>query len=573
MRPAIILFSILVFSTSALGADVQTAAPAKGGRGLGDVLWTLDIFKATGDLRHMGVEFDGVNFWVTGAHDFTISYIYEISPGGALVNKYPQPPGNWGFWGWRDLAWDGQYLYAGDDSSAPGLITQIDTANGQPTGTYYGPYPMVPCRALAWDPLNVCFWTASWSSLLVQCFLDNTYNTHPNPGFTIVGAAVEESDPNHPMLWWISMDGNGTWAVEFDLKSFAFTGRTFELAAIGGVSYGACAYDAGGGQWILVVCQDDFLVAYDLDTLNKTLMVDTYEIDMAMGGTVNFDLAAGAAHALRDYGLFGSSSGSEPGIPLPGGTATLPINWDYFTTLLIQLNPPGFFGQLDPKGDASASLYVPPFNLGSDITLTFAYALQGKPWDFASNPVDVLLNDPDPPALHYDDGTSENLLGYTSGGELCWMHVFDVGTWTPKIESISLAFGCPIFPGYGPGNGAPCTVYIWEDPGDDLDPVDAVLLDSVATTVQNVDTDIFNLVPLNAPVSVTGTFWIGCSQQHAAGQYVAPIDMDNMTYGYEAWTVGTPGGSFDPVIPNNSFVAEMSTIGFPNYFLLRANSR
>jgi hypothetical protein len=133
-----------------------------------------------------------------------------------------------------------------------------------------------------------------------------------------------------------------------------------------------------------------------------------------------------------------------------------------------------------------------------------------------------------------------------------------------------LAFGCPLYPGYGPGNGTPCTIYIWEDPTDDLDPLDAVLLDSVATIVQNVDTDILNLVMLNAPVGVTGTFWIGCSQQHTAGQFVAPMDMDNTTYGNQAWIAGTPGGAFDPVIFNNAFVAELSTIGYPHYFLLRA---
>ena len=97
MRLTLAAFLLSLFIANAFGSEVQTVAPLKNGRGLGDVLWTLDIGATTGDPRHMGVEFDGTNFWATGAYDFTTAYIYEISPNGVLVNKYPQPPGNWVF--------------------------------------------------------------------------------------------------------------------------------------------------------------------------------------------------------------------------------------------------------------------------------------------------------------------------------------------------------------------------------------------------------------------------------------------------------------------------------------------
>ena len=89
--------------------------------------------------------------------------------------------------------------------------------------------------------------------------------------------------------------------------------------------------------------------------------------------------------------LFGSLSGHAPGITLPGGT-NLPINWDFFTSLLIILNPVGFAGYLDDDfGSSFAQLVFPIFDPPGELTMTFAYALQGPPWDFASNAVLIEL--------------------------------------------------------------------------------------------------------------------------------------------------------------------------------------
>ncbi len=65
----------------------------------GNFKWSMDVEGITGDIRCLGVEFDGTNYWVTGAFDMTIAYLYEINPQGILLNTYPQPAGNWGNWG------------------------------------------------------------------------------------------------------------------------------------------------------------------------------------------------------------------------------------------------------------------------------------------------------------------------------------------------------------------------------------------------------------------------------------------------------------------------------------------
>ena len=342
----------------------------------------------------------------------------------------------------------------------------------------------------------------------------------------------------------------------------------------GGIAGGAGGHALGGGAWELVGMfqgSPDHVGAYDLATVPATFKVDVAEIDATTGGTANFDLDAGAANAGRFYLILGGWTGSTPGIPLPGGAVTLPVNWDQVTDALLMINPPGFMGNLDGNGHSTAQLPVPPVpDLSRDTTLTFAYALQGPPWDFASNAVEFVLKAPVTITEYkYDDGSCENLLGWTSGGEMCWMHGFEAANGADTIDTIRVVFGSTTYPGYSPGNGTPCDVYLWDDPTNDFNPSDVVLLASAATTVQNVDTDIFNDVSIT-PTAVTGVFFVGCNLNHAAGQYVAPIDMDTSPYTGEAWVAGNPGGTFDPNNMANNLLYEMSAIGLPNYFLLRA---
>jgi hypothetical protein len=122
------------------------------------------------------------------------------------------------------------------------------------------------------------------------------------------------------------------------------------------------------------------------------LSADVYSISEATGGRVNFTLNAGASMADRNYLMLGTVSGTEPGILLPGGHATLPVNWDLFTNLVINMvNGPifkDFLGTLDFNGTASAELTIPPVPGAAGITMHYAYALN-KPYDFASNPVGI----------------------------------------------------------------------------------------------------------------------------------------------------------------------------------------
>jgi len=125
---------------------------------------------------------------------------------------------------------------------------------------------------------------------------------------------------------------------------------------------------------------------------HPSLTVDIYQIPESTGGTANFPLHAGTDNAHRDYMILGSSTGTSPGTPLPGGHAILPINWDLLTnTILNLINTTiftGFMGTLDEMGHGAAQMNLPPLPGTTGTVMHFAYALN-YPWDFVSNPVAI----------------------------------------------------------------------------------------------------------------------------------------------------------------------------------------
>jgi len=154
---------------------------------------------------------------------------------------------------------------------------------------------------------------------------------------------------------------------------------------------------------------------------------------------------------------------------------------------------------------------------------------------------------PPPPDYRYDDGSSENLLGLTAGGDMCWLQRFDAIPGCETITSVEVMFGSAAFSGYGPGNGTPATVFVWDDPTNDGDPNDNVLLQSTATLIDYEDSDILCEITLDMPVVASGEFYVGCCLTHGSGQYVAPFDTDTPYLPGRAWYCGTDvPGTFDP---------------------------
>ncbi len=97
-------------------------------------------------------------------------------------------------WGWRDIAWDGSWLYASDD----GNVTAFGT-DGSDGGDFSGPEN--PNRALAYDPLTDHFWTANFSGPIYE--FDRTgavINTYGN-AYAVYGMGWDDVSSYAPCVW------------------------------------------------------------------------------------------------------------------------------------------------------------------------------------------------------------------------------------------------------------------------------------------------------------------------------------------------------------------------------------
>src|SRR5262249_23336603 len=86
----------------------------------------------------------------------------------------------------------------------------------------------------------------------------------------------------------------------------------------------------------------------------------------------------------------------------------------------------------------------------------------------------------------------------------------------------------------------PARVAIWDDPNEDGNPNDAVLIETIDAVVQSYETDTLHKIPLPAPVVLNGYFFVGASTFHPAGSYPAPMDTSVPSLG-RAWAAWNPG--------------------------------
>jgi hypothetical protein len=162
-----------------------------------------------------------------------------------------------------------------------------------------------------------------------------------------------------------------------------------------------------------------------------------------------------------------------------------------------------------------------------------------------------------PSTYQYDNGIPTNT--WTLGAnETCWAHRFSAVGGADAITSVSAAFGVLT-------NGTPARVFIWQDPTNDGNPADKVLLATANITVQNANTGILNVYTLPAPVPVTGDFYVGVSVVVLEGQFPIPTATpDALVPGRAFYAARVP-----PIDPATVDLGAWS----PNFgtFLLRAN--
>jgi hypothetical protein len=87
---------------------------------------------------------------------------------------------------------------------------------------------------------------------------------------------------------------------------------------------------------------------------------------------------------------------------------------------------------------------------------------------------------------------------------------------------------------------------LYDDPTNDLNPTDAVILVSVATTIQNADTNIFNSIPI-PPTLVSGDFFVAALVTTPLTGVFFPAGLDLTSSAGTSWFARSDPGGLDPM--------------------------
>ncbi len=192
----------------------------------------------------------------------------------------------------------------------------------------------------------------------------------------------------------------------------------------------------------------------------------------------------------------------------------------------------------------------------------------------------VLVDDGQPPVqpliqnvgYAFNDGGSGNARWGAGNNEIGGIHRFEARGGTDTISSMQ--FQAEFLP-----LGSPARIAIWQDNGSG-NPANAILLHQQSVTLQSNVNGQFNTYVLSAPVSVSGTFYVGFLLVSGPGNFAATyriVPAAQYSVGSTYLVQGAAGGNLANLASNYSVdEATGPIVQQPGYFLLRAtgsNSR
>ena len=171
-----------------------------------------------------------------------------------------------------------------------------------------------------------------------------------------------------------------------------------------------------------------------------------------------------------------------------------------------------------------------------------------------------------------DDGTAEDAVGLTLGGDIISLNQFTVIPGDETINSISIAWGTPAF--FDPSlDGLPYTAVLWSDPNGDGQPDDAAVLATAPGVVASQGTNTFLITPIT-PKGVATSFFVGFIITHMAGQFPSAFDESAPVFN-RSFVAGdtAPGtGNIDCLPCNELPVAPIESFGLFGNWLIRATA-
>ncbi len=151
-----------------------------------------NVGEVTDDSRIQGVVYANGLFYVAGANDHN-PMIYIFNGEGELIDQFAQPGDD--RYGFRDLAWDGEWIWgSGDD------IIYALTPEGEVMRQFEGPYN--PNNNAAWDPDREVLWASSTTSNISALDREgNVISELDRMDFRIYGLAYYPEDPDGYSLY------------------------------------------------------------------------------------------------------------------------------------------------------------------------------------------------------------------------------------------------------------------------------------------------------------------------------------------------------------------------------------
>jgi hypothetical protein len=174
----------------------------------------------------------------------------------------------------------------------------------------------------------------------------------------------------------------------------------------------------------------------------------------------------------------------------------------------------------------------------------------------------------------YDDGVSEGartLCGSTTSEFIRVQRFGNPGDVT-RVSSVSFTWGSPADASPASPSGWPGTVAIWNDPNDDGNPSNAVLLQTVAFSVASSDTDTFQSVTLSPAVVVSGAYFVGVgSWASSSSDANGGIDRSVPCLG-RSWAVGNCLGAanYDDLSANTFYPHPLDDVD-PGVWMIRVD--
>ncbi|MGB7061774.1 MAG: dockerin type I repeat-containing protein [Candidatus Zixiibacteriota bacterium] len=211
----VLVLVVLVWGWPAMAAELATdqaenIVPSAGAKVAGDILWHCDVQSLPVDNLILGIETFRDTFYITGGgnlpHENPNKVHVWIVPGGVCTYLYsvnqPTAPTSWG---WRDIACDGQYLYASESRTLECFYVTPAGVVPVPANdiAIIGMADINVVRGVAYDEDNDWFWTADFNSQIYA--FDRTGNMTSGPHANIMGPvygmAYDNSSPGGPWLW------------------------------------------------------------------------------------------------------------------------------------------------------------------------------------------------------------------------------------------------------------------------------------------------------------------------------------------------------------------------------------